>query len=214
VKGGKVMTVKVNKSEYVRGLPVTLSAKEVVAKGKAAGISLTVAHVYAIRSKSKTSKGGGGGARGARGARKGVAPRAAASSPERVLVELVIAHGFQTVADAVEGLRARISQSLGGPISIGAGAPRLAVAAAAARPSVAKAKVRGGKLVRRSSGDIQKTADAIVSLLKKNPKGLRAEEIQKALGLHRRETPRPIEKLLATKKIRKTGEKRSTRYFA
>jgi hypothetical protein len=211
VKGGEVTTVKVNKSEYVRGLPATLSAKEVVAKGKAAGISLTVAHVYAIRSKSKTSKGG------ARGARKsaGVAPRAAsaASTPERVLVALVIEHGFQTVAQAVEGLRARINQSLGGPISIGA--PKLAVAAAAAaKPSVAKAKVRGGKLVRRSSGDIMKTADAIVSLLKKNPKGLRAEEIQKSLGLHRRETPRPIEKLLATKKIRKTGKKRSTRYFA
>ena len=44
------------KTAYVLSLPRTMSAKEVVAKGKAAGISLSDAHVYAIRSDAKKRK--------------------------------------------------------------------------------------------------------------------------------------------------------------
>jgi len=47
---------KQTKTAYVLSLPRTLSAKEVVAKGKAAGISLSDAHVYAIRSDAKKRK--------------------------------------------------------------------------------------------------------------------------------------------------------------
>jgi len=47
---------KQTKTAYVMSLPRTLSAKEVVAKGKAAGISLSDAHVYAIRSDAKKRK--------------------------------------------------------------------------------------------------------------------------------------------------------------
>jgi hypothetical protein len=46
-----------NKTAFVLGLPRDLSAKEVVAKGKAQGIVLSEAHVYKIRSTAK-SKGG------------------------------------------------------------------------------------------------------------------------------------------------------------
>ena len=49
---------KQTKTAYVLSLPRTLSAKEVVAKGKAAGISLSDAHVYAIRSAKKRKAGG------------------------------------------------------------------------------------------------------------------------------------------------------------
>lgn len=45
-----------SKSAYVRGLPREVSAKEVVEKAKAAGIQLSVAQVYNIRSTSKGTK--------------------------------------------------------------------------------------------------------------------------------------------------------------
>src|ERR1700679_274772 len=50
---------KQTKTAYVLSLPHALPAKEVVAKGKAAGVSLTVAHVYAIRSGAKARKSKG-----------------------------------------------------------------------------------------------------------------------------------------------------------
>jgi hypothetical protein len=43
----------VTKTAFVLALPKTMSAKEVIAKGKASGVSLSAAHVYAIRSGSK-----------------------------------------------------------------------------------------------------------------------------------------------------------------
>lgn len=47
---------KQTKAAFVRSLPRGMSAKDVIAKGKAAGMSLSAAHVYAIRSGSKKSK--------------------------------------------------------------------------------------------------------------------------------------------------------------
>ena len=49
---------KVNKSAFVRALPSTLSAKDVVAKAKAAGVKLSEAYVYTIRSGSRARKAG------------------------------------------------------------------------------------------------------------------------------------------------------------
>jgi hypothetical protein len=49
---------KVNKSAFVRDLPATLSAAEVVQKAKGAGITITDKHVYVIRSKAKVAKAG------------------------------------------------------------------------------------------------------------------------------------------------------------
>src|SRR5688572_9754402 len=43
----------INKSAFVRGLPSTLSASEVIAKGKAEGIKLTAAQVYTVRANAK-----------------------------------------------------------------------------------------------------------------------------------------------------------------
>jgi len=50
---------KQTKTAYVLSLPRSMPAKDVVAKGKAAGISLSVAHVYAIRSDAKKRKAKG-----------------------------------------------------------------------------------------------------------------------------------------------------------
>jgi CRP-like cAMP-binding protein len=78
----------------------------------------------------------------------------------------------------------------------------------------ARSADRTSRLRRRSEADITKTINAIVGLLKKNPKGLRSEHIQAQLGLAKNEVPRPLAKALAAGAIRKKGEKRSTTYFA
>ena len=49
----KTAKKKVTKTAFVLGLDRDLSAKEVVEKAKAAGISLTEKHVYSIRSDAK-----------------------------------------------------------------------------------------------------------------------------------------------------------------
>ncbi len=54
----------------------------------------------------------------------------------------------------------------------------------------------------------------IVSLLKANPTGLRAEEIRAKLGLQAKELPRPLKEGLEAGSLSKTGQKRATTYFA
>ena len=48
-----------SKAAFVRSLPKTLTAKEVVAKAKAAGIKLSTGYVYVLRSSSGGSKPNG-----------------------------------------------------------------------------------------------------------------------------------------------------------
>ncbi len=57
-----------NKSAFIRSLPATMPAVDVVAKAKAANLKLTPAFVYAIRSKSRNK------APGAKGAKRGPKP--------------------------------------------------------------------------------------------------------------------------------------------
>jgi hypothetical protein len=54
----------------------------------------------------------------------------------------------------------------------------------------------------------------MVALLRAHPTGLRSEQIRAELGLRANEMPRPIAMALSKKKIRKTGQKRATTYFA
>jgi hypothetical protein len=111
--------------------------------------------------------------------------------------------------DIVAAIRAASLQELlaetGGARRAGAAEGR-----AVGRPAPSPDK----RLARRTQAEIDKYVDAIVALLKKNPKGLRAEQIQRALGLDKRETPRPIAAALAKRVITKKGEKRATTYFA
>ncbi|MGZ3419310.1 MAG: hypothetical protein ACXVEE_15665 [Polyangiales bacterium] len=90
------------------------------------------------------------------------------------------------------------------------GRPAKAAAAPAAATKVPRVK-KGG---RRSAGDIEKVAAAIVGAVKGAKAGLRSEQIQKALGLSKKDTQRPIAWALEKKLLRKTGEKRGTTYFA
>jgi hypothetical protein len=52
---------KVNKSAWIRALPTTMAAKDVVDKAKAQGIKLSIAQVYTTRSVAKKKGGVGGG---------------------------------------------------------------------------------------------------------------------------------------------------------
>jgi hypothetical protein len=52
-----------NKSAFIRSLPADMPAADVVAKAKAANLTLTPPFVYAIRSKSRTKSPGGKGAK-------------------------------------------------------------------------------------------------------------------------------------------------------
>lgn len=75
-------------------------------------------------------------------------------------------------------------------------------------------KTSSGRLARRSPEEIDAMVGQIVGVLKDAPDGLRSEEIQKVLGIDKREISGPIAQALGAKKIRKVGEKRATTYFA
>jgi hypothetical protein len=82
----------VNKTAFVKHLPKAMSAKEVVAKAKAAGITLTEMYVYSIRSKSKARKASGGPKRG----------------PGRPRKDATLATTFASAAHSVGGLVSEI----------------------------------------------------------------------------------------------------------
>jgi hypothetical protein len=90
-------------------------------------------------------------------------------------------------------------------------ASRSAPAASAARAT--RATRNGGRLARRSGEDIAEVIDQIVDLLRKHPKGLRAEDIRSALGLEAKEMPRPLREGLQAAKFTKSGQKRATTYL-
>ncbi len=71
-----------------------------------------------------------------------------------------------------------------------------------------------GRLPRRSPEDIARVLDLVTKLVKSHPKGMRAEEIRKKLGLDVREMPRILKDGVAKKKLKSKGQKRATTYFA
>ena len=77
-----------------------------------------------------------------------------------------------------------------------------------------KARTEGTPRVRRGAEQIQGIVDSIVKLLKKNPKGLRAEHVRDELGIDAKDLVRPIREALDQKAIKKKGQKRATVYFA
>jgi len=103
----------------------------------------------------------------------------------------------------------------------GPGRPRAtatATAAVADADSAAgaapKRRGRGGRLGRRTAGDISRMIESIVGALQKAGSGLRAEQIRETLGVEAKELPRPLAEAISTGRITKTGQKRATTYFA
>lgn len=121
------------------------------------------------------------------------------------------------VLDAIRGasLDELVAES-GGASRRGPGRPRgsstktTATAARASAPT--PKKTNGGRLARRSPADIARALDAVVILVRKSTKGLRSEEIRKALKLDVREVPRVLKEGLSKKKLKSKGQKRATVY--
>jgi hypothetical protein len=77
-KSAAAAAKKVNKSAYVRSLPSGMAAKDIVAKAKSEGISLSISQVYTIRTNAK--KQGKAPGKGGRRGRAAGAPRAGTKS--------------------------------------------------------------------------------------------------------------------------------------
>ncbi len=113
-----------------------------------------------------------------------------------------------SVLDAIRG--SSVDELLAGsPGGGGRGAPRTAE-----RTPAAKGRRRGGRLPRRSDGDIANVIEQIAGLLRQHSGGLRAEQIREKLGLLAKELPRPLKEGLDGGRFRKSGQKRATTYFA
>lgn len=78
----------------------------------------------------------------------------------------------------------------------------------------ARRRGRGGRLGRRSAGDITRMVESIVELLQRSSEGLRAEQIREALAVEAKELPRPLAEAISSGRITKSGQKRATTYFA
>ena len=123
-----------------------------------------------------------------------------------------------TFADSVlEAIRSAPIDELTGrtpaaPAARPARRPPVRAARRARRVAAPAPVMRGGRLARRSSEDLERTLGLVVAAVQSN--GMRAEDIQKFLSLDRRELPRVLALGLSKKVLRKTGAKRATMYHA
>ena len=112
---------KISKAGFVRSLPANTPAKEVVAKGKAAGIALSEAYVYNVRSTSKASKSGGRKSRVVTAGRgPGRPPKAAAThtvhgrGAEELLIAVAAELGLVRAIGILQTEHERVHRLLGG----------------------------------------------------------------------------------------------------
>ena len=110
----------INKTAFVLELPADMSAKEVIDKGKAAGIKLTDRYVYSIRSKAKVR----GGTPGRRGRPRGAGGKlaltgsgrgqgAANGGLESRFFDVALDLGLSKAEALLSNLRARVKQAIG-----------------------------------------------------------------------------------------------------
>jgi hypothetical protein len=91
--------------------------------------------------------------------------------------------------------------------------PRREAPAPTTTPAPSRGRAAGGRR-RRAPGDIDKTTEALVATLKEAKTGMRSEELRAKLGIARAVLQRATGKAIEAKRVRKTGEKRATTYFA
>lgn len=103
-------TKSTNKSAFVRGLPGDMSAKDVVSKAKAAGLTLTENYVYTIRSaaKNKAKKGTGRGPGRPKGSKAGSISVGSNGSLEKNFVESALELGLGNAEKLLAQLRSRL----------------------------------------------------------------------------------------------------------
>lgn len=91
---------KVNKSAWIRAQPSTMSAADVVAKGKVEGIALTANQVYTTRSNAKTAKTFKG-----KSASKGKKPAAIGGNAEQLIRRAALMVGIEGIESLVKKIR-------------------------------------------------------------------------------------------------------------
>ena len=104
-----------------------------------------------------------------------------------------------------------VREALGGgapALRHGPGRPRKAGAERGAR----SAPGGRGKRVKRTAADMEGLTQRILEHVRKHP-GQGASQIGTALRLSTKELQLPVRKLLASRKLKTTGRKRSTKYF-
>jgi hypothetical protein len=109
----KTATAKTSKTAFVLSLPMTSPAKDVISKGRAAGLKLSEAYIYSIRSKAK-------GREGKPAARRGRPPKAASQSVatssgngiERQFLNLALDLGLSRAEGLLSGLRAKLRNAI------------------------------------------------------------------------------------------------------
>jgi hypothetical protein len=114
-------SAKPTKASFVRAIPSSVPAKEVVAKAKAAGMTLSEKHVYVIRSDAKkrsAKKKGGAGAAAKASAGHSLAAKSVASSGgganETNFRKLVLALGIPKSRSLVSDVERRLNQLISG----------------------------------------------------------------------------------------------------
>jgi hypothetical protein len=106
----------VNKSAFVRSMPTSMSARDVVEKGAAQGITLSEKYVYNIRAKAKAAGnvGAGPGRPGRRPGRPAKGAGAASGSAEERLVDLALEVGLAKAEGLLARLRTAIRKAVAG----------------------------------------------------------------------------------------------------
>jgi hypothetical protein len=92
----------------------------------------------------------------------------------------------------------------------GSGVPRAPRVRAAVSAPTSR---RGRKGQKRDPGELKQLTERLLAYVTKN-RGQRIEQIGKGMGTTTKELKLPAQKLIAEKKIRTTGQKRATTYFA
>src|SRR5438874_8006640 len=109
---------KVNKTAFVLNLPTSMSAKEVIDKGKAQGIKLTDRYVYSIRSKAKVRGGQPPRRRGrppknaalVQALSAGPGRKPASATQEAQFLNMALDLGLARAENLLTSLRARVRQ--------------------------------------------------------------------------------------------------------
>jgi hypothetical protein len=130
-----------------------------------------------------------------------------AASFTQAVIEAIRAISLEELVAETGGLRGMPRVPAGADARGRGRAPRRA-----AGPSRRRSSSR--RLKRRSHDDIEKALGEIVSLVGNQPRGMRAEQIRSELGMEAKEMPRILGEGLATRRLRKRGQKRATTYYA
>ncbi|MET0390936.1 MAG: hypothetical protein ABW321_33490 [Polyangiales bacterium] len=125
-KAKKLTTKSPSKSAFVRGLPASMPAKEVVAKAKAAGLTLSDRYVHVIRSIAKrAAKNGHSPAQGPRRGGRPISSKRTfvlglpASLPAAEVIKRAKAEGMKLTTNYVYKIRSRGAAAADNGVSFG-----------------------------------------------------------------------------------------------